>query len=402
MSYIQRGTRSFTKVNLALFAGGFSTFAILWGTQPLLPEFTKEFHITPEISSLSLSSATIALSISILLAGSISEALGRKQIMTISLVASSILAILTAFSPSFHWLLAGRILQGITLAGLPAVAMAYISEEIHFKSLGMAMGLYISGNSLGGMAGRIISGILTDFFGWHIALLGVGLISLLASVIFWRFLPQSAHFEPQKLAPKKLGVSLFTHLKEPALLYLFVIGFLVMGSFVSLYNYIGFQLLEPPYSLSQTLVGFIFIVYIVGTFSSTWMGMLADQHGKKRILQLSLGILLFGGLLTLGANLVIKIAGIAIFTFGFFAAHSIASGWVGKVALHHKAQASSLYLFFYYAGSSIGGTSGGFFYSHFGWSGVVGMIVILSLFSLLASIRIGMKAKSNNSSDILL
>ena len=135
MSYIQRGTRAFTKVNLALFAGGFSTFAILWGTQPLLPEFTKEFHITPEISSLSLSSATIALSVSILLAGSISEALGRKQIMTISLVSSSILAILTAFSPSFHWLITGRILQGITLAGLPAVAMAYISEEIHSKSL---------------------------------------------------------------------------------------------------------------------------------------------------------------------------------------------------------------------------------------------------------------------------
>lgn len=389
VSYIHRGTRAFNRVNIALFAGGFSTFAILWGTQPLLPELTREFHISPEISSLSLSSTTIALSISLLLAGSISEALGRKQIMTVSLVASSVLSILTAFSPSFHWLLAGRILLGITLAGLPAVAMAYLSEEIDSKSLGMAMGLYISGNSLGGMTGRIISGILTDFFSWHVALLGIGLISLLAGFIFWRFLPPSTHFQPQKLE-MKLGNSLFTHLKEPALIYLFMIGFLVMGGFVSLYNYIGFQLLEPPYSLSQTIVGFIFIVYMVGTFSSTWMGMLADQHGKKRILQLSLVILLCGALITLSTNLGIKIAGIAIFTYGFFAAHSIASRWVGNTAVHHKAQASALYLFFYYAGSSIGGTTGGFFYSHFDWHGVVFMIGILAFISIIASIRLGM------------
>lgn len=150
MSYIQRGTRTFKMVNLALFAGGFCTFAILWGTQPLLPDLAKEFHISPAVSSLSLSSTTIALSISLLVAGSLSEVFGRKSLMGISLFASSILAILTAFTPNFHLLILSRVLQGITLAGLPAVAMAYLGEEIEPRSLGMAMGLYISGNSSAG------------------------------------------------------------------------------------------------------------------------------------------------------------------------------------------------------------------------------------------------------------
>ena len=405
MDYIQRGTRKFTLVNVALFMGGFSTFAILWGTQPLLPDISKEFQISPATSSLSLSSTTIALAISLLIAGSLSEVFGRKPIMMISLFASSILSIITAFSPSFHLLLLCRILQGITLAGLPAVAMAYLGEEIERPSLGMVMGLYISGNSIGGMVGRIISGILTDHFSWHIALMSVGMISLLASFVFWWCLPPSVHFTPQKFSIKELIQSLCVQLKEPALLHLFLIGFLLMSSFVSLYNYIGFQLTEPPYSLSQTAVGFIFIVYIVGTFSSTWMGMLSDQYGKRNILQLSLFIVLVGVLVTLSVSIWIKMIGIAIFTYGFFAAHSIASSWVGLVTTQHKAQASALYLFFYYAGSSLGGTISGLFYAQFKWTGVVSMIVILVVISIILSKRLNMtpiqKTNKLPSNDVL-
>lgn len=208
----------------------------------------------------------------------------------------------------------------------------------------------------------------------------------------------------KKFEIKRLVSSLFSQFKEPGLIYLFIIGFLLMGSFVSLYNYIGFQLIAPPYNLSQTLVGFIFIVYIVGTFSSTWMGMLADKKGKRKILQLSLLIILFGVCITLNANIWLKILGIAIFTYGFFAGHSIASGWVGKVATHDKAQAASLYLFFYYAGSSIGGTASGTFYSNFGWNGVVFMIAILAIISVGVSIRLGIIAtnRSKVSPQIIL
>ncbi|WP_027416750.1 MFS transporter [Aneurinibacillus terranovensis] len=386
MSYIKQGTSAFRKTNLALFAGGFSTFANLYCVQPLLPEFSREFHISPTAASLSLSVTTIALAISMLLIGSLSESWGRKPIMAFSMFAVSVLAILTAFVPDFHFLLVSRILQGVVFAGLPSIAMAYLGEEIDPTSLGVAMGMYISGNTIGGLGGRIIVGMLTDFFNWRVAIASIGVLSIVASLLFWLTLPSSQNFQPRTLEWGKLIKSMISHLKDPGLLCLYGIGFLLMGSFVTLYNYIGFQLIAPPYSLNQTLAGWIFIVYIVGTFSSTWMGSLADKYGRRKVLWISLLIMFLGAGTTLNTNLLIKIIGIAVFTFGFFGGHSIASSWVGRRATHDKAQASSLYLFFYYVGSSVGGTAGGAFWTAFGWDGVVSMIICFLVLALILSV----------------
>ncbi|MFC3885067.1 MFS transporter [Bacillus songklensis] len=396
MSYIKQGTPAFQKANLALFAGGFCTFANLYCVQPLLPEFSEKFHISPTMASLSLSLTTIALAISMLLIGSLSEAWGRKPIMAFSMFTVSVLAVLVIFVPNFHLLLAFRILQGIVFAGLPSIAMAYLSEEIDPASLGLAMGIYISGNTIGGLGGRIITGTLAEFFDWRVAIAGVGVLSVIASVLFLVTLPSSKNFQPRSLKLGKLMKSMLSHLKDRGLLCLYGIGFLLMGSFVTLYNYIGFQLTAPPYSLSQTLVAWIFIVYLVGTFSSTWMGSLADQFGRHKVLWISILIMFLGAIITLNTHLLIKIAGIAIFTFGFFGGHSIASSWVGRHATHDKAQASSLYLFFYYVGSSAGGTAGGVFWTTFGWKGVIDMIVISLTLTLILSISIVLLAKKKS------
>lgn len=396
MSYIQKGTVAFRNANVALFFGGFTTFAIMYSTQPLLPEFSREFHISPAVASLSLSMTTIALAASMLFVGSLSEVKGRKTLMIFSLFAASFLAFLTASVPNFHGLLILRVLQGLVLAGLPAVAMAYLFEEIEPASLGIAMGLYISGNSVGGMSGRIIIGMLTDYFNWRVAMGCIGILSILASLLFWYLLPESKHFQPRSFEIRKLLKSMVNHLQDPGLLCLFGISFFLMGSFVTLFNYIGYQLLAPPYSLSQTVVGWIFVIYIVGTFSSTWMGRLADIHGRRQMLWISLLIMASGAGITLCTPLVLKILGIAIFTFGFFGSHSLASSWVGHRALHDKAQASSLYLFFYYAGSSIGGTAGGTFWSTFGWAGVISIILVFLLLALFLSLRLNSIAPSSN------
>ncbi len=386
MSSIKQGTSAFHKTNLALFTGGCITFANLYCLQTLLPEFTREFHISPTLASLSMSLTTIALAISMLLAGSLSEVWGRKSIMTFSMFAASILAVLMAFTPNFHFLLIVRILLGIVLAGLPSIAMAYLGEEIEPSSLGVAMGLYISGNGLGGLGGRIITGMLTDFFNWRIALAGIGVLSIVASFIFWLTLPPSKNFHPRKLEVGNLMKSMIRLLKDPGLLCLYGIGFVLMGSNVTMFNYIGFHLMVPPYSLSQTLIGWIFIVYIIGTFSSAWMGQMADKYDRRKVLLILLLVLFLGACITLNHNLWIKIVGIAIFTFGFFGCHSIASSWVGRRATHNKAQASSLYLFFYYVGSSVVGTAGGTFWTTFGWGGVISMIACFLAIAILLSI----------------
>lgn len=397
--YIQKGTRDYTLANLALFAAGFIIFANLYITQPLFPQFSEEYNVSPAIASLSLSASTVVLSFSLILFGSLSEAWGRKRLMTISIFAASFLTILLAFSPSFEVLLLLRVVQGFVFAGIPAIAMAYLGEEMEPSSLGVAMGLYISGNSVGGLAGRIIMGTVTDLFTWQIGMIFMGLLSLVVSCYFVWALPTSKHFQPRPLQLKALTKSLFSHLKDPGLVCLFGIAFTLMGGFVTLYNYISYKLVAEPYNLSTTIVGWIFIVYLVGTFSSAWFGSLSDKFGRQKVLFSGILIMLSGALLTLPVHLFIKILGIIVFTFGFFGSHSIASGWVSHRAKKDKAQASSLYLFAYYFGSSVGGTTGGLFWARWGWNGVIGFICAFIVTSFLLAVTlllINRNAKAEN------
>ena len=353
-----------------------------------MPIFAKEFHVTAATGSLTLSVTTFALAVAMLFTSSLSEAWGRKPIMAASLILSSLIVIFTAFSPTFGSLIGFRVLQGIVLAGLPAIAMAYLGEEVDPKSLGVAMGIYISGNSIGGMAGRIITGTVTDWFSWRIARGSIGAISLLLSIWFWFHLPKSKYFTPKPLKLNMLAKSLVGHLKDPALLCLFCIAFILMGSFVTLYNYIGFELIAPPYRLSQTIVGWIFIVYLTGTFSSTWMGRLSDTLGRRKVLWLGLVIMVIGAALTLIGTVSVENIRHCYFYVRIFWRPFDCLKLGGRRAQTAKAQASSLYLFFYYSGSSIAGTGGGFFWSTFGWSGVIGFIICLLLLAFPLSIKL--------------
>src|SRR5215210_2945247 len=130
---------------------------------------------------------------------SVSEVWGRKPVMVASLFASALLTLAAALAPSWHVLLVLRALAGLTLSGVPAVAMAYLSEEMDAKAIGLAMGLYISGNALGGMAGRLVTGAMTDLSSWRVAIAAIGVLALLAALAFWRSLPPSAHFVPHTL-----------------------------------------------------------------------------------------------------------------------------------------------------------------------------------------------------------
>jgi MFS transporter, YNFM family, putative membrane transport protein len=377
MGSIRRGTKIYHQVNWAFFAAGFVTFITLYDMQPLLPVFSREFGIHAALGSLPLSVTTCTLAVAMLFAGSISETLGRKEVMVASLVTTSLIALCTSFTHSFHALIALRLLQGIALAGLPAVAMAYLSEEMAPASLSSAIGLYISGNAIGGMTGRIFTATMTEHVSWRLALAVIGVFCLILSLCFARVLPRSANATRRPFQARYLFSSLFRQLQDPGLLCLYGISFLIMGSFVTLYNYITFRLLAAPYSLSHSMVSWIFLVYLLGSFSSSMAGRQVERFGRNRMMFLTIGTMVIGAVVTLAQSVELIVAGIAIFTCGFFGAHTIASSWVGSRARTARAQAASIYLFSYYFGSSVSGTVGGIFWSSYGWQGVVLLIAAL-------------------------
>jgi YNFM family putative membrane transporter len=384
---IARGDAQFWRVNFALFLGSFATFALLYCVQPLMPGFAHAFSISPAAASLSLSAATGVLAVAMVLAGTVSDVLGRKAVMTASLFAAAAATLAASLSPDWTTLIVLRALTGLALSGVPAVAMAYLAEEMDRSAIGLAMGLYIAGNTLGGMAGRLAGAAIADVSGWRAAVAIVGLISLGAAGVFAFALPRERRPEP-RTRPTTLLPAIRKHFSDPGLRYLFVLGFLLMGALVTTYNYVGFRLAQPPFSLSQAAIGFVFSIYLVGAVSSAAMGELAGRYGRRRIIGLAIVLMPIGIVLTLPVSLPLTILGVGVLTAGFFGGHSIASSWVGLRAETAKAQASALYLFFYYAGSSLAGSIGGWVFASDGWPGVAAFVGALTALALAVAMKL--------------
>ena len=366
------GSRAYYRITAALFLAGFATFSLLYCVQPLLPLLADAFHATPAESSLVLSVSTVALALAILMAGPYSEWVGRRGLMAVSMAIASLCDFSAAFASDWHLLLVLRAMEGYALGGVPAVAMAYLAEEIEPRGLGFAMGLYVGGTALGGMTGRILSGLISGAFGWRAAIGGIGLLGLALALAFVLLLPPSRNFVAKPgFRPLYHFGAWFRHLMWRGLPTLFVIGGLVMGVFVTVYNYVGFVLMAPPYRLSQSELGMIFIVFLAGLVSSALAGAMADRMGRLPVLLASLGLLLAGLALAVLPPLPLVIAGIALVAAGFFASHAVASGWVGSLAAGDKGHATSLYLLTYYVGSSVMGSAGGWFLAGWGWTGVI-------------------------------
>ncbi|WP_213875591.1 MFS transporter [Pseudomonas sp. dw_358] len=387
-TYIEKGTPLFMRTVLALFSGGFATFALLYCVQPMMPILSHEFSINAAQSSLILSVATGMLAIGLLITGPISDAIGRKPVMVAALFSAALCTIASALMPTWEGVLVMRALVGLSLSGLAAVAMTYLSEEIHPEHIGLAMGLYIGGNAIGGMSGRLISGVLIDYVSWHTAMLVVGGLALVAASVFVKVLPASKNFRPRQMNPRGLLDGFTMHFRDAGLPWLFLEGFLLMGAFVTMFNYIGYRLLGEPYHMSQALVGLLSVVYLSGIYSSAKIGSLADKYGRRNVFWMSIVLMFAGLLINLFSPLPMVIGGMLIFTFGFFGAHSVASSWIGKRAIKAKGQASSLYLFCYYLGSSVAGTLGGLAWHFGGWNGIGAFISTLLVLALLVAAKL--------------
>lgn len=392
--FLVRGTAAYRRASVALFLSGFATFSLLYCVQPLMPIFADDFGVSPAASSLSLSLSTGFLAFAIFCAAAVSESFGRCSLMFTSLLGAALCTIACALVPSWHALLAIRALEGLLLGGVPAVAMAYLSEEIDPRGLGASMGLYIAGNAFGGMAGRVVTGMLAEYFSWRPALGAIGLMSLAAAVGFYLLLPASRNFTPRRSIDAGFHLKAWVgHVSNPTLPLLFAIGFLAMGTFVTVYNYIGFRLVQAPYDLNQTELGLIFTVYLFGIAASWIAGILGDRVGHFIVLPAGIAIAAVGVAVTLSASLPLIVLGIVLLTSGFFIAHAVASALVGRLARGTKGHASSLYLLAYYVGSSVAGSVGGYFWGAGGWNAVVVFALCMLALGMVAALAVARFAR---------
>ncbi|MGW3207267.1 MFS transporter [Streptomyces sp. NPDC001135] len=367
------GGPGYRRMSLALFLAGVATFALLYSTQALLPLISGEFGVAASEASWTVAAATGGLALFVLPMSALSERFGRRTVMTGSLAVAVTVGMLVPFAPSIGALVALRAVQGAALAGLPASATAYLAEEVRPKALVTAIGLFVAGNSVGGMSGRVITGWVAQEWGWRVSVGVIGAVAVACAVAFRLLLPAPKHFTAGSLRPRVLLGTVRDHLADPLLRRLYAIGALFMTVFGGVYTVIGYRLTEEPFGLPQGIVGSIFLVYLVGTVSASTAGRLVGRLGRRGALYLAGGTTAAGLLLSLAPSLPLVLLGLVLITAGFFAGHAVASSAVSKTAAHGRAQASALYQSAYYIGSSVGSTVGATAFHADGWGGTVGV-----------------------------
>ena len=356
---------------------GLAIFSSLYATQALLPTLTREMGIDPSTAALTVSAATGALAVCVVPASILSEKFGRGRVLVISALAATALGLTLPLAQSIEQLVVLRSLQGALLAGTPAVAMAWLSEELDERDLAGAMGLYIAGTSVGGLTGRLIPAFMLEVTDWRWALATSAAVSLALAVATAILLPEQRNFRPKaSIRPGAEVRAVAGHLRNPRLVGLVATAFIAMGVFVSMYNFFGFRAIND-FGLAPSLAGLTYVMYLSGTWSSARAGSFVSHFGRGRVVLAAAVLMLTGALIGSSGNLIVTLVGLLLFTASFFALHSTASGWVGLIAEKDRAEASSLYVFCYYMGSSLLGAATGQAFEALPWAGFVAVLAAL-------------------------
>lgn len=384
----EKNSNDYLRIKIGIFLTGLSVFAQLYLFQPLLPELSREYNITPEYSSLAVSAGTIGMALGLFVLAFRADRVPRKNLMVMSIITASILTILTSFSTNFDVVIILCFLKGLALSGVTAVALAYLSEEVSIGILGVAIALYLSGNTIGGMLGRVMSLLIASQSNWHTSVLIIGIFCLILGLIFTKIFPASRNFKPQYDGFSYKLQLMKTFLSDKYLLALFFIGFSVMGSFVSIYNYLGFRLEAAPFHLPHSLIACVFLMYTIGVLGSMRAGKWSDTYSSKKIIWAMIALEILGLSLMFSNSIFVMVLGLGAVTFSFFAAHTLASRMVSQRAIEGKSTATCLYWLFYYCGSSFIGSASGEILTDMGWKGFIFALIGLMIISLVLSLWI--------------
>jgi len=392
------GSREYRRLLTALFCAGVATFAQLYAPQAVLPLLADELRVAPATAALAVSASTLGLAVAVIPWSTVADRVGRVPAMATGLIAATVFGALVPFSGDLATLLALRLAEGVALGAVPAVALAYLSEEVDLRYVAAAAGSYIAGTTVGGLSGRLVSGPLAEAVGWRGGVASAVLLCVLAAVSFVWLVPRSRGFSPERgRAPDDRGpsvaVRLWTNLRSPVQLALYAQGFLLMGAFVAVYNYLGFRLEADPFDLAPGVVTLLFLAYLAGTASSPRAGAWAVRYGRLPVLLASIGVTIAGAALLAVPQVVVVLVGLVVFTAGFFGAHAVASGWTPVAASPvARAQASSLYYLGYYGGSSLFGWLLGIVFGGAGWGWFLAVVLVMCVLSgalALAALRGG-------------
>src|SRR5581483_78004 len=213
--------------------GAAAMFATMYSTQAILPEVGRDFDVSPSAAGLTISVVVLALALSALVWGPLSDRIGRKRSIVLAsalLVAPTVGA---GLAPTFGVLLVFRALQGFCMPGLLAVGLPYVTEALVPAIGGQAMGYFVSSLIAGGLIGRIGVALLTAAVGWRWAIGGLAVLPFGAALLMQRALVDLPL--PERTAGRLRGAR--QQLRNRNLLRTALVGSTFFFAFVGVFSY---------------------------------------------------------------------------------------------------------------------------------------------------------------------
>ena len=380
----------FAARQLAVGLAGYCAFINLYSPQAILPLLSEEFGAgAAEISNL-ITASTLAVALIAPFTGTAADVLGRKRVIVTALLILAVPTVMAAFAPTLSALIFWRFMQGLVLPPIFAVTIAYIGEEWPASEATAAAGIYTSGASLGGFSGRFLNGIFADLIGWRAGFIVLAVMTLAGALAVAALLPREQRFVRSDGLIAS-GRQMLRHFRNPQLVATYAVGFGVLFNFIATFTYVSFHLAAEPYNLSASMLGAIFIVFLVGSALAPLAGWAVGRFGRRHFM---IGVIMvwMGGIaLTLAAPLPAIIVGLAACAGCGMICQAISTGYVAVSAQAGRSSAVGLYVTSFYIGGSFGAALGGIAWMLGQWTAcvalVMGMLLIMAAIVAIAWAR---------------
>ncbi len=302
---------------------------------PLLPLYADGFGADGAAIGLLVTIYAVAQFFMAPLWGRLSDRYGRKPILILGLIGSAIAYVVFAFSQSFLWLFASRVMAGVGGSTIP-VAEAYIADVSPPEQRAGNMGLIGAAFGLGFTIGPALGGILGSISFEAPGLFAAGLCGLnaLAALVL---LPETLPREQRAARARTFRYTVdglrrafrLPDLRRALVLYfLFTTAFAVIQPTLSLFGAarFGFDARQAGYL-------FAFLGLLSAVMQGALVRRLVPRLGEVRLIRMS-GVPFVAGmvLISLSQSVGVLLMGLALLAIGYGGALPSLLGLVSRVA----------------------------------------------------------------------
>ena len=358
----------------AVALAGFCTFLNVYTPQAMLPALAADFAVPVARTGLTITATLLAVACVAPFVGTISDRLGRKNLIVGACAVLVLPTLAVAASQSLEAMIAWRFVQGLLFPFVFAVTVAYIGDECQGTETIRTSSYYTLGTIFGGFSGRFVAGIAADLGGWRLSFAVLAAATGLGAVAMGWLMPREQRFRP---LAGGLGAALRTygeHLTNMRLLATCAIGFGMLFGTVAIFTFVNFYLAAPPFELRPGALAFVFVVYLLGMATTPLASRIAMRAGRRRTLFLACALAGLGLAMTLLPSVVAVVLGLGAICGGLFVVQSLSLGFIGVTVTRARSTAVGLYVTIYYIGGAMGGIVPAPLWRSAGWPSVVALV----------------------------